>query len=81
MRLYADDNADTFSIHDDWPTYGVQRGNDPKYIASSVWPTTRTSKRILNLSFADGHAVYFNFPENYSSADENIVSDPNYLWW
>ncbi|MCO5053063.1 MAG: prepilin-type N-terminal cleavage/methylation domain-containing protein [Verrucomicrobiae bacterium] len=180
MRLYADDNADTFPIHDDWPTYGGQRGNDPKYIASSVWPTnrplnvyaqnlqvfhcprdkgdalnnmsdpvwvaygnsylvpfaldsfrmkyvtaakslinisppvkssrftrtdnkvivgdwpihgnrptsdrrtqwhTRTRKRILNLSFADGHAVYFTFPENYSPADENIVPDPNYLWW
>lgn len=179
MTLYAEDNADTYPTHDDWPTFGGQRGKDLGYNAINVWPTnrplnvyapnvevfhcprdkgdayngvntsvweaygnsylaqhgedsfrikyvtakrngshgrpvktsafTRTDnkiiagdwplhanrfatdrrtqwhnrgdKRVLNISFADGHAIYFTFPTTYSLADQYATPDPNYFWW
>ncbi|MGC3957854.1 MAG: prepilin-type N-terminal cleavage/methylation domain-containing protein [Verrucomicrobiota bacterium] len=41
MSLYAEDNSDTYPIHDNWPTFGGQRGNDAGYNSNNVWPTNR----------------------------------------
>lgn len=41
MRLYTDDNVDTYPTHLDWPTFGGQTGTTSIYEANTQGPTNR----------------------------------------
>lgn len=62
-------------IQGDWPWHGNRDQRDPQ----TKWH--RGHRRTFNMLFGDGHAEFFNFPEQVKDWVSSPAPDINYLWW
>ena len=59
----------------EWENNGYDPGNP------SSWWHNYKSQRRQNMLFADGHVVFFRFPEDIKNWIYTPVPDPTFLWW